>query len=155
MGNQVFTAVYKPVATALSKTLYSEVTTVMVARPTSSVSGGPADASQSATTQPDIGAIIMSGLGVAADASGQETQSEDRAEQAAETSFNVSSTAEGITAPFRTEPMPTSSPESDISEAETSGPPSGPPSSKANSGRETSSALMVAATLMLLVVAAF
>ncbi|KAI7397983.1 hypothetical protein KC336_g15392 [Hortaea werneckii] len=155
IGNQVFTAVYESIASAQSETLYSEVTTVMVARPTSSVSGGPADASQSATTRPNFGAIIMSGLGVAADASEQETQSEDRAEQAAETSLSLSSTGDSTSAPFRADSMPTSSPESGISKAETSEPPSASPSSEASSVREMSLRLMVAATLMFLAVAAF
>ncbi|KAI7679407.1 hypothetical protein KC319_g2786 [Hortaea werneckii] len=154
VGSQVFSAVFEPVATAQSKTLYSDVTTVMVARSTSSASGGPAGVSQSATTRPDLGAIIMSGLGVAADASEQETQSEGRTEQAAETSKDLSSTSDSTTAPFTTEPMPTSSPDSDISEAATGGPPSASPSSDASSGREISLGLMVAAALMLSTVAA-
>ncbi|KAI7472779.1 hypothetical protein KC351_g11487 [Hortaea werneckii] len=153
VGSQVFSAVYEPVATAQSKTLYSDVTTVMVARPTSSPSGGPADVSQSATTRPDFGAIIMSGLGVAADASEQETQSEARTEQAAETSLDLSSTSDSTSVPFRTEPMPTSSPDSDISEAETNGSPSASPSSGASSDRDISLGPTVAAALMLLTVA--
>ncbi|GAB1733070.1 hypothetical protein NU195Hw_g2331t1 [Hortaea werneckii] len=152
-GDQVFTAVYEPVATAQSKTLYSDVTTVMVARPTSSASGEPADVSQSATTRPDFGAIIMSGLGVAADASVQVTQSEGRTEQGAETSLDLSSTSDSTSAPFRTEQMPTSSPNSDISEADTSGSPSASPSSGASSDWDMSLGLMVAAALMLLTVA--
>lgn len=153
VGSQVFSAVYESIATVQSKTLYSDVTTVMVARLTSSPSGGPTDVSKSATTRPDFGAIIMSGLGVAADASERETQSEASTEQAAETSLDLSSTSDSTSAPFRTELMPTSSPDSDISEGETNGSPSASPSSGASSDRDISLGLMVAAALMLLTVA--
>ncbi|KAI7203357.1 hypothetical protein KC316_g1301 [Hortaea werneckii] len=69
LGNQVFSAVYEPIATAKSKTLCSDVTTVVVARPTSSASDRPVDTSQLAAARLDLGAIIMSGLGAAVDAS--------------------------------------------------------------------------------------
>ncbi|KAI6909958.1 hypothetical protein KC318_g3556 [Hortaea werneckii] len=155
LGNQVFSAVYEPIATAQSKTLYSDVTTVMVARPTSSASDGPADASQLATTRLDLGAIIMSGLGAAADAFGQETESKARAEQVVETSLDLSSTSDSTSSPSRTELTPKSSPESENSKAETSGPPSASPSSEASSGREMSLGITVVAALMLLTVKIF
>ncbi|KAI6896405.1 hypothetical protein KC318_g10708 [Hortaea werneckii] len=150
LGDQVLRVVYEPTATAQSKTSYSDVTTIMVARPTSSASGRPADASQSATTRLDFGAIIMSGLGAAVDASEQETQSE---EQTVETSLNLSSTSDSTSTPSRTEPTPKSSTESESSEAETSGPPSISPSSESSSAREMSLEMIVVGALMLLTVA--